>query len=74
LIKVMNLVSLLILPAVISLRNNNGARFGIAAAALVVLVVSILFSKRSGATLSAPDATPGSDTPMHAPAAASAGE
>ena len=31
LIKVMNLISLLILPAVISLRDNSGARFSIAA-------------------------------------------
>ena len=52
LIKVMNLISLLILPAVISLRHNSGARFGIAGAALVVLLGAILFSKRSGATLS----------------------
>src|SRR5664279_6283466 len=53
LIKVMNLISLLILPAVISLRNNSGARFSIAGAALVVLIVAILFSKRGGATLQA---------------------
>jgi K(+)-stimulated pyrophosphate-energized sodium pump len=46
LIKVMNLVSLLILPAVISLRDNNPARWAIAAAALVVLLVAIGFSKR----------------------------
>ncbi len=46
LIKVMNLVSLLILPAIISLRNNNGARFTIAGVALVVLLASIAFSKR----------------------------
>jgi K(+)-stimulated pyrophosphate-energized sodium pump len=51
LIKVMNLVSLLILPAVINLQDNDGARYAIAAAALVVLVVAILFSKRSGASL-----------------------
>ena len=51
LIKVMNLVSLLILPAVISLRNNPGARFSIAGVSLVVLIVAILFSKRGGATL-----------------------
>ena len=38
LIKVMNLVSLLILPAVISLRHNDGARFTIAGVALVVLL------------------------------------
>src|SRR4051794_22748568 len=35
LIKVMNLVSLLILPAVISLRDNDGARFAIAGIAIV---------------------------------------
>ncbi|HYL51454.1 MAG TPA: sodium/proton-translocating pyrophosphatase, partial [Acidimicrobiia bacterium] len=53
LIKVMNLVSLLILPAVISLQDNQGARYGVAGAALVVLLTAIMFSKRSGATLAA---------------------
>ena len=38
LIKVMNLVSLLILPAVIELQDNDGARFAIAGVALVVLL------------------------------------
>jgi K(+)-stimulated pyrophosphate-energized sodium pump len=51
LIKVMNLVSLLVLPAVINLQDNDGARYAIAGAALVVLLGAILFSKRSGATL-----------------------
>ena len=46
LIKVMNLVSLLILPAVITLRNHTGARLGISGAALVVLLCAIAFSKR----------------------------
>jgi K(+)-stimulated pyrophosphate-energized sodium pump len=46
LIKVMNLVSLLVLPAVISLRDNNGARYAIAAGALAVLLAAIAFSKR----------------------------
>ncbi len=46
LIKVMNLVSLLMLPAIISLRDNDGARYAIAAGALVVLVGAIIFSKR----------------------------
>jgi K(+)-stimulated pyrophosphate-energized sodium pump len=46
LIKVMNLVSLLMLPAVISLRNNTGARLGIAAVALIILGAAIAFSKR----------------------------
>lgn len=46
LIKVMNLISLLILPAVINLRDNDGARFSVAAVALVVLICAIAFSKR----------------------------
>src|ERR671917_1673101 len=66
LIKVMNLVSLLILPAIISLSDISvdsagsvlsisttpePAAYVIAAAALVVLLVSIAFSKRGGATI-----------------------
>jgi K(+)-stimulated pyrophosphate-energized sodium pump len=46
LIKVMNLVSLLILPAVINLQDNSGVRFTIAGVALVILLASIAFSKR----------------------------
>jgi K(+)-stimulated pyrophosphate-energized sodium pump len=53
LIKVMNLVSLLILPAIISLRDNNGARYAIAAAALVVLLGAIAFSKRATGSMGA---------------------
>jgi K(+)-stimulated pyrophosphate-energized sodium pump len=45
LIKVMNLVSLLVLPAMISLRNDD-IRFVIAGGCLVVLIVAVLFSKR----------------------------
>jgi K(+)-stimulated pyrophosphate-energized sodium pump len=45
LIKVMNLVSLLMLPAIISLRNDD-IRFVIAGVALVVLIGAVLFSKR----------------------------
>ncbi len=45
-IKVMNLVSLLVLPAVITLRHNNDARYAIAAAGLVVLLAAVAFSKR----------------------------
>jgi K(+)-stimulated pyrophosphate-energized sodium pump len=70
LIKVMNLVSLLVLPAVISLRDNDGARYAIAAVALVVLLGAIAFSKRKGgafveeaeeveAAVDAPATTPG---------------
>src|SRR5262245_23735244 len=47
LIKVMNLVSLLILPAIISMRDND-LRYLIAGGALVVLAVAIAYSKRAG--------------------------
>jgi len=47
LIKVMNLVALLILPAVINLQDNDGARYAIAGAALLVVIGAIAFSKRS---------------------------
>jgi K(+)-stimulated pyrophosphate-energized sodium pump len=43
----MNLVSLLLLPAIISLRNDD-VRYVIAVAAAVVLLAAILFSKRKG--------------------------
>ncbi|MET0895299.1 MAG: sodium-translocating pyrophosphatase [Acidimicrobiia bacterium] len=45
LIKVMNLVALLMLPAIISLRDDD-IRFVIAGVSLVVLIVAVLFSKR----------------------------
>jgi K(+)-stimulated pyrophosphate-energized sodium pump len=51
LIKVMNLVSLLILPAIIGLKDNDGARFSISAAALVVLITSLTFSARKASTM-----------------------
>jgi K(+)-stimulated pyrophosphate-energized sodium pump len=53
LIKVMNLVSLLILPAIISLRDNDGARYVIASGALVILIGAITFSSRQRSTLGA---------------------
>ena len=53
LIKVMNLVSLLILPAIINLQDNTGARFTIAGVALVVLLGAIAFSKRRAPGLAA---------------------
>jgi K(+)-stimulated pyrophosphate-energized sodium pump len=56
LIKVMNLVSLLLLPAIISLRDNDGARFAISGAALVVLVAAILFSKRKTTSMAGGEA------------------
>ncbi len=51
LIKVMNLVSLLVLPAIISLQDNDGARYAIAAGALVVLVGAIVYSSRQTSTI-----------------------
>ena len=48
LIKVMNLVALLMLPAMIELQDDDGARLGIAGVSLIVLIIAILFSKRKG--------------------------
>ena len=53
LIKVMNLVSLLVLPAIINLQDNDGARLSVAIAALVVLVGSIVFSSRKSGGITA---------------------
>jgi K(+)-stimulated pyrophosphate-energized sodium pump len=58
LIKVMNLVSLLILPVVITLRNDSGARYGIAAGALVVLLSAVAFSKRKSEGFGAEEEAP----------------
>ncbi len=66
-IKVMNLVSLLILPAVITLRHHTGARLGIAAGALVILLIALAFSKREGEAMDAD-----SDNAMPAAAAVAA--
>nr|MBA2609799.1 sodium-translocating pyrophosphatase [Actinomycetota bacterium] len=46
LIKVMNLVSLLILPAVIKMQDNDGGRYAIAGVSLLILIGAIGFSKR----------------------------
>jgi K(+)-stimulated pyrophosphate-energized sodium pump len=62
LIKVMNLVSLLILPAVISLQDNS-FRFVIAGVSLVVLLAAIAFSKRRA---------PGMDVALEQPQPAAA--
>ena len=51
LIKVMNLVSLLTLPAIISLQDDDGARLAIAGGALAVLIVSIVITARRETTL-----------------------
>jgi len=70
LIKVMNLVSLLILPAVITLRHHLGARLGIAGGALVVLLVAIAFSKRKSEGYGAQAETTPTDEAPSAPAPA----
>ena len=57
LIKVMNLVSLLILPTVILLRHN-GARYAIAGAALAILLAAIAFSKRATGSMADPGVQP----------------
>ena len=59
LIKVMNLVSLLVLPAIITLEDNTGARLGIAAVALVVVLASVVFSKKQATSF-------GEDAPVQA--------
>ena len=59
LIKVMNLVSLLVLPAIISIADGelstrpSGASYAIAGAALVVLIGAVAFSKRKVESLDA---------------------
>ena len=58
LIKCMNLVSLLVLPAVITLRNNDAARYTIAAVALVIILAGVAYSKRQVASLAGPVGDP----------------
>jgi K(+)-stimulated pyrophosphate-energized sodium pump len=62
LIKVMNLVSLLVLPAIINMQDS-GARFAVAGVALVVLIGAIAFSKRPAEAMD-------SDVPAKTPATA----
>jgi K(+)-stimulated pyrophosphate-energized sodium pump len=59
LIKVMNLISLLILPAVINFQDNDAVRFTVAGVALVILIGAIAFSKRRGEAMDA-----GADAPI----------
>jgi K(+)-stimulated pyrophosphate-energized sodium pump len=68
LIKVMNLVSLLILPAVISLQDNNAARYLIALGALIILMIAIAFSKRDTGSLTG--VPPADEAPMEPAVAA----
>jgi K(+)-stimulated pyrophosphate-energized sodium pump len=75
LIKVMNLVSLLVLPAIISLQDDDAARYAIAGVSLVVLLVAIMFSKRKGGGFGEEAQVVEESLQTHgAPAGASAGE
>jgi K(+)-stimulated pyrophosphate-energized sodium pump len=65
LIKVMNLVSLLLLPAIINLQDNDGARFAVAGVSLVILLGAIAFSKRGGAGMT-DDLAPAEHVPVDA--------
>ena len=81
LIKVMNLVSLLLLPAIINLSDIDSdnplsstpepAAYGIAAVALLVLLGAIAFSKRQGAGIAGGGGNRSGSTPAE-PAAAAA--
>jgi K(+)-stimulated pyrophosphate-energized sodium pump len=51
LIKVMNLVSLLVLPAIISTQDQDGKRLAISAVALLILAASVIRSSRQSATI-----------------------
>jgi len=54
LIKVMNLVALLILPAIIAVQDNSGLRYGVAGVSLIVLIGAIAWSKRDTEAMDAP--------------------
>ena len=74
LIKVMNLVALLMLPAMISMRNDDW-RFAIAGVSLIVLIGAVLFSKRKSGAFGEEAKIVEESLDAHgAPAGASAGE
>ncbi|MGH9056728.1 MAG: sodium-translocating pyrophosphatase [Acidimicrobiales bacterium] len=54
LLKVMNLVSLLILPAVVTLHHDTAIRYVIAAVALAIILTGVVISKRKSAALDVP--------------------
>lgn len=72
LLKVMNLVSLLIAPAVVAWSvgddRNTGLRISIAVVATLIIVAAVLFSKRQGVSMSDPGA--GAGSPEQRPEAA----
>ena len=73
LIKVMNLVSLLIAPAIVALTVGNGAnpmiRWGISLVALAVVVVAVVISRSREIGIGV-DADGDEEPAMHAPASA----
>ena len=70
LIKVMNLVALLVLPAIIALEDNQAASYAIAGVSLVVLLAAIFWSKRDTSDMTAPPAGPEPEVEEPAPAGA----
>ncbi|MER7330621.1 MULTISPECIES: sodium-translocating pyrophosphatase [unclassified Micromonospora] len=71
LIKVMNLVSLLIAPAVVAWsvgdEKNTALRVGIAVAATLIVVAAVVFSKRKGVAMSDSGAGTGAGSPDQRP-------
>jgi K(+)-stimulated pyrophosphate-energized sodium pump len=57
LIKSMNLVSLLVLPTVLTLRHNDAARYTIAIVALLIIAAGVAFSKRKVQSVAEPETT-----------------
>ncbi|MEV0881418.1 sodium-translocating pyrophosphatase [Micromonospora echinofusca] len=76
LIKVMNLVSLLIAPAVVAWsvgdERNTGLRVGIAVVATLIIVAAVVFSKRKGVAMSDSDSGSGAGSPGQRPEAVNA--
>jgi K(+)-stimulated pyrophosphate-energized sodium pump len=69
LIKVMNLVSLLILPAIINLQDNDAARYTIAGLATAVLIAAVAFSKRKATAMGEEGGVPAASQQPRNPAA-----
>ncbi|MEU4775517.1 sodium-translocating pyrophosphatase [Micromonospora sp. NPDC023644] len=71
LIKVMNLVSLLIAPAVVAWsvgdERNTALRVGIAVVATLIIVAAVVFSKRKGVAMSDSDSGTGAGSPDQRP-------
>ncbi|RLK24069.1 K(+)-stimulated pyrophosphate-energized sodium pump [Micromonospora sp. M71_S20] len=71
LIKVMNLVSLLIAPAVVAWsvgdERNTALRVGIAVAATLIIAAAVVFSKRKGVAMSDSDSGSGAGSPDQRP-------